>query len=132
MLGHYHVAGDNELVLYSDFFENFEKEIFATRRSEELPAVIATAGNEEEFSATMESLQSFWHGRVAHPWSLDPRPHDNVGGRVAHPFVLIPNLATVWVALDKSEGVVIDFLEGECQVLSEHTPTVALKPICSN
>src|SRR5690349_17492646 len=61
MLRHYHVSGDDELVLYSDFFEDVQKKIFAARGPEQLPTVVATAGNKVEFPATVESLKFFWH-----------------------------------------------------------------------
>ena len=61
VLGHDHIAGNNELVLYLDFFENLKEEILAARRLQKLAAVIATTGNEVEFTAAMKSLESFRH-----------------------------------------------------------------------
>ena len=61
VLGHDHIAGNNEIVFAPDFFKNLEEEISSSRRFQELSATIATACNEMEFTATMKSLQPFGH-----------------------------------------------------------------------
>ena len=62
VLGHDHISGHNEFVLVSDFFENAEKEIFASSGSQKLATMITTTCNEMELTATVKSLQPFGHG----------------------------------------------------------------------
>src|SRR5439155_22467006 len=52
VLGHDHIAGNNEIVFAPDFFKNLEEEISSSRRFQELSATIATACNEMTLAAT--------------------------------------------------------------------------------
>lgn len=72
VLGHDYVTSDDELVLYPDFFENLKIEIFATRGPEELTALVTTAGDEVEFTASMKSLQPLRHANNIPQTSIIP------------------------------------------------------------
>ena len=62
MLGHHHVPGDDEVVLRSHLFQNFQKEIATADGIKKLPPPITATGNEMPVTGVVEALQAFWHG----------------------------------------------------------------------
>ena len=71
-IGRLRVDGERWATRPAYFFKNSEDDISATRRLQKLLAMIATTGNEMEFTATMESLQAFGHGKNIVQASVSP------------------------------------------------------------
>lgn len=56
VLWYHDISRNNEFVFQSDFLENLQGEIFAASGLQKLTTVIATAGDEVEFTTAMKSL----------------------------------------------------------------------------
>jgi phosphoheptose isomerase len=50
--------------LLAYFFWYFQKKVAASRRSQELLALIATTGDEVSITGSVKSAQTFWRGRL--------------------------------------------------------------------
>lgn len=62
VLPHNHVSKNRAIILAANLFQDFQKQITATCRTEKLQAMVATARDEVPVSATLNSAQSFRHG----------------------------------------------------------------------
>lgn len=64
---HHDVTSHNEIVFNSQLLENLQKEIAAADRGEELPPSVAATGDEMSVTASLDSAQTFGHGRLFYP-----------------------------------------------------------------